>query len=131
MENRWTEFFESFEHLTGFVIVMIALSGLWGLTALMSKVVAAFEKPKTRAHGHAPGHGHAHPHVQAHAAAPAPAAVATSVAQAGPPEDDLVVVAATVASMLGARHRVVAVKPLASSWGQQGRRDIHASHRIR
>lgn len=132
MENHWNEFFESFEHLTGFVIVMIALSGLWGLTALMSKAVAAFEKPKGRAHGHAAhAHGGGHGHAAAPAAAAAPIAAVAAPAAAAPAEDDLVVVAAAVATMLGARHRVVAVKPVSSSWGQQGRRDIHASHRIR
>jgi len=118
MENNWQAFLDSFEHLTGFVIVMIALGGLWGMTALMAKAVAAFEKSKAPA--------------PAPAAAPAAAAAAVApTAQDGPPEDDLVVVAAAVATMLGARHRVVAVKPVSSSWGQQGRRDIHASHRIR
>lgn len=124
MTIHWQEFIESLEHLTGFVIVMIALGGLWGLTALMAKVVAIIEKPKAPA----PGHAQAQAQVPALAAAPVAAAVA---APAGPLEDDLVVVAAAVASMLGVRHRVVAVKPVSSSWGQQGRRDIHASHRIR
>ncbi len=118
MENNWQAFLDSIEHLTGFVIVMIALGGLWGLTVLMAKLIAAIDKPKAQA--------------QAQVAASAAAvAAAPAVAHAGPPEDDLVVVAAAVASMLGVRHRVVAVRPIASSWGQQGRRDIHASHRIR
>ena len=119
MENNWQAFLDSFEHLTGFVIVMIALGGLWGLTALMAKAVAAFEKSKAPAPA------------PAAAAAPVAAAPVVAAAQDGPSEDDLVVVAAAVATMLGARHRVVAVKPVSSSWGQQGRRDIHASHRIR
>lgn len=121
MHLNWQGFLESLEHLTGFVIVMIALGGLWGLTALMAKLVAMIEKPKAPA---------AVPVAAPVAAAPAPVA-AVLPAPGGPPDDDLVVVAAAVATILGARHRVVAVKPVSSSWGQQGRRDIHASHRIR
>lgn len=119
MNIHWQEFLQSLEHLTGFVIVMIALGGLWGLTALMAKIVAIVVKAPEPKHEHAPAPV---------AAAPV---VAAAPAHAGPPEDDLVIVAAAVASILGVRHRVVAVKPVSSSWGQQGRRDIHASHRIR
>ncbi len=129
MNIHWQEFLQSIEHLTGFLIVMIALSGLWGLTALMSKLVAIFVKPQVPAHGHARARAHGHGH--AHAPAVAAPVAAAATAHSGPPEDDLVVVAAAVATMLGARHRLVAVKPVSSSWGQQGRRDIHASHRIR
>jgi hypothetical protein len=129
MNIHWQEFLQSLEHLTGFVIVMIALGGLWGLTALMAKLVAIFVKPKVSTRGHAPVH--AHGHGQAHVPAGAAPVVAAATTHPGPVEDDLVIVAAAVATMLGTRHRVVAVKPVSSSWGQQGRRDIHASHRIR
>jgi len=129
MHLNWQGFVESLEHLTGFVIVMIALGGLWGLTALMAKVVALVEKPRTPAPapaGAAPVASTDAVHAGTNGRGPAPAS-----AETGPSEEELVVVAAAVAAVLGARHRVVAVKPLASSWGQQGRRDIHASHRIR
>lgn len=99
---------EATEHLTGFVIVMLALTVLWGLTAFMGRRFTA-------------------------AAAKAPAPKPVSVPEAAPSEadDDLVVVAAAAAVMLESSHRIVAVRPVVSSWGQQGRRDIHASHRIR
>lgn len=112
---------QSFEHLTGFVIVMIALSVLWGLTALMGKVMGGADAKST-------GAGPA-----ADRPAPAVAPLAATVAQASTDEEDdaLIVVAAAAAALLQREHRIVAVRPIASSWGQQGRRDIHASHRIR
>lgn len=96
------------EHLVGFLIVLMALTLLWGATALMGKLFAAFA-PKAEAK-------------------PAPmAAFATSEEE----DEDLVVVATAVAQMLDERHRIVSIRPQASSWGQQGRREIHASHNIR
>ena len=104
---------EASKHLTGFVIVMIALSALWGLTALVGRILSSpAEKP----------------------AQPAPVPVSPTAAapfSSTEEDDDLVVVAAAAATLLDASHRIVAVRPIASSWGQQGRRDIHASHRIR
>lgn len=102
------------EQLAGFAIVMFALSLLWGLTVLLGRVVGRIERPQS----------------------PKPSPDLASVPTAGPvsgeiPGDDLVVIAATVAMMVGGRHRVVSVNPVPSSWGQQGRREIHASHRIR
>jgi Na+-transporting methylmalonyl-CoA/oxaloacetate decarboxylase gamma subunit len=103
------------EHLAGFAIVMSTLAILWGLTALMGRVVARLEPT-------------------AHPASPQPGAKpigATGNKEGEIDNDDLVVIAATAAAMLDARHRIVSIRPPASSWGQQGRRDIHASHRIR
>ncbi len=102
------------EHLTGFVIVLIALSALWGLTALIGRI---FGSTGT---------------IQPAVATPTPSPVAAS-AHVGSSEvdEDLVVVTAAVTAMLAGRHRIVSVRPVASSWGQEGRRDIHASHRLR
>jgi Na+-transporting methylmalonyl-CoA/oxaloacetate decarboxylase gamma subunit len=102
------------EHLAGFAIVMLALSLLWGLTALLGRLVARTEQRQVQS--------------------PVVATVPTTgfvPTENEIPEDDLVVIAATVAMMVDGRHRVVAVNPVPSSWGQQGRREIHASHRIR
>ncbi|RME69331.1 MAG: hypothetical protein D6781_08820 [Verrucomicrobia bacterium] len=100
------------EQLVGFVIVIMALSILWGLTALMGRVVSALAPAKP--------------------AAKKPATQKAVAAQSSTEGDDeLVVIAATAAMLLGERHRIVSVKPAPSTWGQQGRRDIHASHRIR
>ena len=104
------------EHLAGFVIVVTALCLLWGLTAVMGKLFA----PRPAGKGGA-----------APAATPAPATSSKATDASAIGDDDLVVIAATVARLLDERHRIVSIRPQASSWGQQGRRDIHASHRIR
>ena len=96
------------EHLVGFLIVLIALTLLWGATSLMGKIFAAFA-PKAEEK-------------------PAPlAAFAISEEE----DEDLVVISAAAAELLGDRHRIVSIRPQSSSWGQQGRREIHASHKIR
>ncbi len=97
------------EQLAGFLLVMSALVLLWGLTALVGKV---FGQPGP-------------------AAPSSPIVRQPETAAADVPEEDVVIIAAAVALLLDAPHRVVAVRPLPSSWGQQGRRDIHDSHRIR
>jgi Na+-transporting methylmalonyl-CoA/oxaloacetate decarboxylase gamma subunit len=103
------------EHLAGFAIVMCTLAVLWGLTALMGRVVARMESgapaPPSR---------------------PAAKPVTPEASAGGDIEnDDLVVIAATAAAMFDTRHRIVSIRPHVSTWGQQGRREIHASHRIR
>lgn len=101
------------EHLTGFVVVLLTLALLWGLTELMGWV---FTRREEKARQRAPVAG----------AADASTAVGTE-----PLPEDLAVVAAAVAYLLDEPHQIVSVRPQPSSWGQQGRRDIHASHRIR
>jgi sodium pump decarboxylase gamma subunit len=97
------------ELLVGFVIVMMTLVLLWGLTALMGRIVGRFE---SRA-----------PRKAVPAAASAPAAVDD--------DEEIAVVAAAVALMLDVPHRVVQVRPRPSAWAHQGRDDLHGSHRIR
>jgi hypothetical protein len=108
---------EAAETLTGFVIVMIALTVLWGLTTLTGRIFAGRVAKAT-----VPGA------VPASAAGASPPAAASEENEV---DDDLVVVAAAAASLLATTHRIVSVRPVDSSWGRQGRRDIHASHRIR
>jgi Na+-transporting methylmalonyl-CoA/oxaloacetate decarboxylase gamma subunit len=96
--------------LAGFGIVMATLALLWGLTALMSRLVARLERP---------------------APAAAPVAAAPAADTAALDGDELVVVvAATAAVLLHRPHRIVRVLPQRSAWGQQGRRDAHSSHRM-
>ncbi|MGA8053058.1 MAG: OadG family protein [Burkholderiales bacterium] len=99
------------ELLVGFVIVMLTLSVLWGLTALMGRIVARFERRGPQA-------------------AVAARAAPERVVSGGVEDDELAVIAAAVALTLDVPHRVVSVQPQPSSWGQQGRRDLHGSHRI-
>jgi sodium pump decarboxylase gamma subunit len=106
-QNLW----EAAGLLVGFVIVMLALTVLWGLTALMSRLVARLERPPP-----------------ATAATPAPMP-AVAAAAADPGEEVIAVVAAAVAVLLDRPHRILHVLPLPSAWGRQGRLDGHASHR--
>lgn len=106
-------FLAAAEHLTGFLIVMLTLGLLWGLTELLGRIFARQELSAAKQR-------------------PAPVA-ASPVASSGSEmlPDDIAVVAAAVAYLLDEPHQIVSVRPQPSSWGQQGRRDIHASHRIR
>lgn len=99
------------ELLAGFGIVMATLTLLWGLTAAMSRLFAALQRPPA-------------------AAATATAALAPAAADQAADDEEIAVVAAAVALMLGAPHRVLRVLPQPSAWGQEGRRDTHASHRM-
>ena len=103
------------EHLAGFVIVLLALTLLWGLTVLIGRFFASSAAAAVPPAG------------------PAPAAAPATPAPAGDEltDEEIVVISAAVAAMVDGRHRVVSVQPVQSSWGQQGRREIHASHRIR
>ena len=103
-QNLWA----AAELLVGFVIVMLTLAMLWGLTVLMSRLVAWLERPTATA-----------------ALAPTPA----TVAAVAPGEEEIAVLAAAVAVLLDRPHRIVHVLPLNSAWGLQGRLDTHASHR--
>jgi len=118
MNENWQNVLLAAEHLAGFVIVIIALTVLWGLTALMGALVQRFGVgDATRAPSQSP---------------PSPAAAASpSAPDDALSEEEVVVIAAAVATLIDGRHRVVSVRPVHSSWGQQGRREIHASHRIR
>lgn len=98
------------EHLAGFVIVMLALALLWALTALMGRIFASqrTDSEVTRLEARKPTD-------------PEPEII----------PDELVAVYAAAAAMLDEHHRIVSVTARSSYWGTQGRRDIHASHRIR
>ena len=114
---------EALESLTGFVIVMLALAVLWGLTAMTGRLFIARAAREATAKA-------------APAPVPEPVIAASGAASDRGSsddelDDDLVVIAAAAASLLSAAHRIVSVRPVDSSWGRQGRRDIHASHRIR
>lgn len=100
-------------HIAGMVVVLLALTSLWALSAIAARLVALVERP----------------------AAPAPALPPQP--SAPPPEtihvddEDAAVVAATVAMLVAGTHRIIAIRPVMSAWGQQGRQDIHASRRLR
>ena len=105
------------ELLVGFVIVLATLTLLWGLTALMARLIARLEAPQKAAA--------ARPTTTAVAAAP------SASADTGPSDEEVAVIAAAVALLIAAPHRIVRVQPQPSAWGEEGRRDTHASHRRR
>lgn len=102
-------------HIAGMLTVMLALTSLWALSAVVARLVALVER---RA---APPPAPALPE---QLSAPSPTAVDVD-------DEDAAVVAATVAMLLTSPHRIVTIHPVTSTWGQQGRRDIHESRRLR
>ncbi len=98
------------EHLAGFAIVMLALCLLWAITSIISRIFnRSREEPLTT-------------RLEARQQCDPPPPVLP---------DELVAVYAAAATLLDERHRIISVSSRASSWGTQGRRDIHASHRIK
>jgi Na+-transporting methylmalonyl-CoA/oxaloacetate decarboxylase gamma subunit len=109
------------ELLVGFVLVMLTLVVLWGLTELLGRIVRRLEHAAA-APTLAPG---------TLAQADAADAVAAATAAASSSDEEAAVIAAAVALMLDAPHRVVSVQTAPSAWGQQGRRAIQDSRRRR
>ena len=124
--------FPALEHLLGFLVVVVALAGLWGLTSLNSLLITRLKTapatPPPKNNEERPPETKKKPEIPDEAFVAA-AAIATLEHERD--TEALVVIAATVASMLGEKHRIVSIRPRASNWGQQGRREIHASHRLR
>jgi Na+-transporting methylmalonyl-CoA/oxaloacetate decarboxylase gamma subunit len=113
------------ELLVGFVLVMLTLVVLWGLTELLGRIVRRLEHAAA-APTLAPG-----TLAQADAADAVAAATAATTAAASSSDEEAAVIAAAVALMLDAPHRVVSVQTAPSAWGQQGRRAIQDSRRRR
>lgn len=97
------------EHFAGLLVVIFALLSLWILTATMSWLVARLA-PAT--------------------AVPAPPSTGRVADPVAEDDEEVVVIAAAVAILLGPRSRVVAVQQVSTAWADQGRRDIHISHRL-
>lgn len=111
------QFVDSLEHITGFVIVLISLGVLWGVTVLIGK---QFRPPASPAA------------VAAAAKAPAAAAaVAPDSGAAGPSDEEVAVIIAAVAAMLQEGQRVVSIRSINPTWAKEGLREHFASHRFR
>lgn len=104
----WQNVGAATELFVGFALVMATLVMLWGLTALLGRVVVRVEAHRARR-----------------------AADGKAAAQAVDDDETLAVIAAAAAAVLDAPHRVVSVRPRQSVWGQLGRQDLHASHNVR
>lgn len=103
-------FLQSLEHLTGFILVLVALGMLWALTVLIGQFFKGAPVPT-------PGR-----------AAAAPAAAASEAALS---EEEVVAITASVAMLFGQRSRIVSIRSSAHDWNREGRREHFASHRIR
>ena len=103
-------------HLGGMLMVLVTLAILWGLTALVSKVVAILPKAKQTASAAKPT---------------APIAPATPPFQEGVPPEIIAVISAAVAAIAGPNRRVISIQPMSTSWERAGRQSVLTSHRIR
>lgn len=111
-------FVDSLEHITGFFVVLVALTLLWGATILSGKIFA----PRT-------------PKAVAAPAATTPASTAApvgaSAASDEPSDEEVVAICACVAALLEERHRIVSIRSANPYWGREGLREHFASHRLR
>lgn len=117
--------------LNGLVVVFIALGSIWGLMEVTGlffrRHSAASSKPATAALASGISPSAALPAVPARAAAASPSAPPSA------DEDLTAVIAASVAAVVGAPHRIHAVTIAADQldWAREGRREIFASHHTR
>lgn len=109
-------FFETFEYLTGFLLVILTLTMMWGMTALIGRFFIGRENRTTSAPA---------PAIEA-APAPAPAPVPDGLTP-----QLVAVIAAAVAAVVKQPHAVVAIRPADGDWSREGRRQIFASKRVR
>ncbi|MDP0500152.1 MAG: OadG family transporter subunit [Verrucomicrobiota bacterium JB022] len=107
---------DSLPHLVGFAIVLVVLAALWAMTAVVGLVIP---KPAPVA-------------AKAAKAAPAPAPQPKAAAAAADDSEELAVISAVVAMLMDDRaHRIVSIRKSGTDWSREGRRQHHASHRIR
>jgi hypothetical protein len=107
--------------LNGLIVVMLALSSIWGTLELIGLY---FKRAERLARASAPG-----------PAAPTSAETASAVpaTASGLAPETVAVIAAAVYATVGGRFRIHAVTPaeLPVDWAREGRREIFASHRLR
>lgn len=102
-------FVDSLEHIVGFLIVVSALTLLWGVTASLGRFFIARSGWK-----------------------PEPVMeVDPDTADDEPEEEEIVAIAAAVTAIMGHRSRIVSIRSSAKDWNREGRREHFASHRIR
>jgi sodium pump decarboxylase gamma subunit len=114
---------DALPHLGGMLMVLITLTILWGLTILISKLVAKLPA------------GTATP-TTAKAAAAAPTPSPSTAATPAPAPDGLsleivAVIAAAVAATAGPDRRIISIRGTSRSWEMAGRQSVLTSHRIR
>jgi Na+-transporting methylmalonyl-CoA/oxaloacetate decarboxylase gamma subunit len=107
-------FIASLQHILGFILVVLVLLTLWGLTVLIGRIFIRFEAAS------APK-----------AAAPEKNAPAAAVESEGMPEEEIAAIAAVVSLFMGRRSRIVSIRSTTKDWSREGRREHFASHRLR
>jgi Na+-transporting methylmalonyl-CoA/oxaloacetate decarboxylase gamma subunit len=98
-------FMQSLEHILGFLIVLLALSLLWLLTASLGLF---FRRAK-----------------------PNSPVNADWVTEEAPTEEEVAAIAAVVMSLMGPRSHIVSIRSSTKDWNREGRREHFASHRFR
>lgn len=109
---------DTLQYLSGMLMVLATLATLWGITVIVSKIIALFSPS-------AP----APVPVSAPAVKPEIAASAANDNRIAP--EIIAVIAAAVASSAGAATRIISIKQKNSGWGKAGRQAVLSSHRIR
>lgn len=124
-EEQTHAIFDALEHLRGFLLVVIILLLLWGMTALIGKTFMALEAKKAAKAKAALA--------SASASAPAPSQSLAPAASTpgGPTDEEVAAIAAAIAMCMQGGARIVSIRPSSSDWGREGRRQIFASHKIR
>lgn len=108
-------FMESLPHISGFLFVVFVLTILWIAIAGLGTVFVRLDNKKTANLN----------------AAKVNEAVVPSASTDEVPEEDIVIIASTVAMLLGQkRHRLVSIRHAGTGWGQEGRRQHVMSHKI-
>ena len=118
----WDTFLSGFPHLIGMLVVMITLTGLWGVCSLTAWLIKTLV-PEPVAEAVAPV-----PPVDVERPQPLAAA---PVATAGIAPEIVAVIAAAVHTAVGKGHKIVAIRPQDSNWEKAGRQSVLGSHRIR
>lgn len=108
---------DALPHLGGMLMVLITLTMLWGITVLVSRIVAVINPKPPAVFGIQP--------MDQPATMPAP------VADVGISPELVALIAAAVAASTGKTHRVISIKPMSTSWERAGRQSVLTSHRIR
>lgn len=102
-------------YVSGALVVFLTLAILWGVCALTAWLVKTLV-----------------PAAVLEPAAPAVARATEPVSAAGSvPPEIVAVIAAAIHTAVGKEHKIVAIKPQASSWEKAGRQSVLGSHRVR
>jgi len=115
-------FSEASQHLFGFVFVVSVLTLLWVITA----AVGQFFKRESSTDSDVFDDVEKRPTPR-----PAVEAFSKSDSDADVTDEELAALAGVVMTLMGSDSKIVSIRSSNAGWGQEGRRDHFASHRIR